>query len=114
VIKAHLTAHKEIVSAKRSSSPVPVFDNLHPKRFFKTYKHIIARFAFDCPLEDIAARFQEVVQLLWDNGISTQKPQYGYLNSPSWFFAPHNLDKIDSKHPLVKSLFTEFFLENGM
>ncbi|KAL0480423.1 hypothetical protein AKO1_011085 [Acrasis kona] len=108
VIKTHLTEY--IKNAKQESQE----DLLQPNRFFNRYRSIIARFAYDCPFEDISTRFQEVAALLIKNGISIQKPTLGYLNSPSWFFKPTSLETINNKQPGAKTLFCEFFLENGI
>jgi hypothetical protein len=90
-------------------------NQLNPKRFFSFYRMIIARFAYDCPFNDVSSRFQELVLELNEKGIDDiPKAEYGFLNAPSRFFTPLGLEKIDSTEPVVEKHFKTFFLEDGM
>ena len=83
-------------------------------KFFKFYRSIIARFAYDCPFSDISSRFRELVEYLTQKGIYIRGADQEFLNAPSYFFSPLTLERIDIKEPLVRKLFLAFFLENGM
>ncbi|KAL9646927.1 hypothetical protein ABK040_013786 [Willaertia magna] len=97
-------------------------------KFFEFYSKIIARFAYECPFEDISNNFQILINELEENyGIVNiiKKPekQYGLLRCVSHFFLPNLLkpiykliakDETSTEFRITKEYFKMLFLDNGV